>query len=146
MLQIKAILSAALQFLLLILFQNASYSQEISDNHLLAKNKNNVLVAAHRGNWRNYPENSLEGITSCIGTGIDIVEVDVQITKDGKFVLMHDLTIDRTTNGKGKVSNYTLNELQNFKLKWKKVRIFFFNTDQLILFRKTYQIKKKTRS
>ncbi len=83
------------------------------------QNKNKVLVAAHRGNWKEYPENSIPAIESCIGTGVDIVEIDVQRTKDGYFVLMHDASIDRTTNGKGKVSDYTLKELQRFKLKSK---------------------------
>lgn len=76
-----------------------------------------VLVMAHRGDWRNAPENSLQGIENCIALGVDIVEVDVQRTKDDKLVLMHDTTLDRTTNGTGEVSGYTLDELKKFKLK-----------------------------
>jgi len=77
----------------------------------------NVLVAAHRGDWRHAPENSVQGIKNCIEMGIDIVEIDVRKTKDGKLVLMHDATIDRTTNGKGKVSDHTLAELKKLYLK-----------------------------
>lgn len=80
-------------------------------------NSKNVLVAAHRGDWRHAPENSIKGIENSIKMGIDIVEVDVRKTKDGKLVLMHDATIDRTTNGTGKVSDHTLAELKKLYLK-----------------------------
>ncbi len=80
-------------------------------------NSSNVLIAAHRGDWRHAPENSVQGIENCIKMGIDIVEIDVRKTKDGHLVLMHDVTIDRTTNGKGKVSEHTLKELKQLYLK-----------------------------
>jgi glycerophosphoryl diester phosphodiesterase len=76
-----------------------------------------VLVVAHRGDWHSAPENSLAAIESCIEMGVDMVEIDVRPTRDGRFVLMHDKTLERTTTGTGKVSNYTLNELQQFRLK-----------------------------
>jgi len=63
-----------------------------------------VMVAAHRGDWTNAPENSLLAIKDAIEAGVDIVEIDVRITKDKALVLMHDRTIDRTTTGKGKLS------------------------------------------
>ena len=59
---------------------------------------------AHRGDWRNFPENSLEGIESAIQMGVDVVELDVQRTSDGTFILMHDAKLDRTTTGRGKIS------------------------------------------
>ena len=80
----------------------------------------NVLVAAHRGDWRHAPENSIKAIENCIAMGVDIVEIDVRKTKDGKLVLMHDETIDRTTNGTGKVSEHTLAELKELYLKKNK--------------------------
>ncbi len=76
-----------------------------------------VLVISHRGDWRNYPENSIPAIESVIRMGVDIMELDLKMTKDSVLVLCHDHTIDRTMNGKGKVSDYTLAELKNFKLK-----------------------------
>jgi glycerophosphoryl diester phosphodiesterase len=76
-----------------------------------------VMVAVHRGDWRNYPENSLQAIQSSIDMGADIVEIDLQETKDGHLVLMHDKTIDRTSTGKGKVADFTLAELKQFQLK-----------------------------
>ena len=71
-----------------------------------------VLVAAHRADWRNFPENSLEAIESAIQKGVDIIELDIKMTKDGHLVLMHDRKLDRTTTGKGYVKDYTLAEIK----------------------------------
>lgn len=76
-----------------------------------------ILVAAHRGDWRNAPENSIQAIKNCIEMGVDIVEVDVSMTKDSVLVLMHDETIDRTTTGKGLLSDWTLDSLKNLYLR-----------------------------
>ena len=76
-----------------------------------------VLVTAHRGDWRNTPENSLQALKNCIAMGVDIRELDLKKTKDGYLVIMHDQTIDRTTTGKGNVSDYTLAELKTFFLR-----------------------------
>ena len=76
-----------------------------------------IVVAAHRGDWRNYPENSIQGIESAIDMGADIVEIDLAMTADSVLVLMHDRTVDRTTDGKGAVISYTLDSLQRLKLK-----------------------------
>jgi glycerophosphoryl diester phosphodiesterase len=86
-------------------------------DHLKHPSKNYVLAVSHRGNWRYAPENSLQAIQSCIDLGVDIVEIDVRLTKDGHLVLMHDKTVDRTTNGKGKVSDFTLEEIKKLRLK-----------------------------
>lgn len=76
-----------------------------------------VLVAAHRGDWRNHPENSLPAIESCIEMGVDIVEIDIKRTSDGELVLCHDKTLNRTTSGKGKVSDHTLDEIRDLYLR-----------------------------
>jgi glycerophosphoryl diester phosphodiesterase len=91
--------------------------QTTSIDQLMNYGDSTVLVAAHRGDWRNHPENSLSGIQSCIDMHIDIVEVDVRETKDGKFILMHDASINRTTNGRGRVKDMTLEKLQTYFLK-----------------------------
>lgn len=77
----------------------------------------NVLVVCHRGDWRNFPENSVPAIESVIKMGADIVELDVKMTKDSVLVLCHDWTVDRMTNGKGPVSTYTLDSLKRLRLK-----------------------------
>lgn len=76
-----------------------------------------VVVACHRGDWRNFPENSAMAIESIIKMGADIMELDLKMTKDSVLVLSHDRTIDRCTTGKGKVSDYTYDELMQFNLK-----------------------------
>jgi hypothetical protein len=86
-----------------------------------------VYIVAHRGNTlaaieQMVPENSLECFEIAIQSGIvDMIEIDVRPTKDGELVIMHDETIDRTTNGKGKVSSYTYQELLKFDMKRDKV-------------------------
>src|SRR5690554_1501323 len=75
-----------------------------------------VLIAAHRATNDHYPENSREAVAESIRIGIDIIEVDIRRSKDGELVIMHDRTIDRTTNGSGKVDEYTLSELKGYNL------------------------------
>ena len=82
-----------------------------------SKRDNYVMVVAHRGDWQNYPENSLEAIQNAIKLGADIVEIDIRVSLDNHLVLMHDKMLDRTTNGSGKVSHHTLNELKKLNLK-----------------------------
>jgi glycerophosphoryl diester phosphodiesterase len=106
----------------------SAIKQEVLTNHTpnrvdtLLKNLRDVssdyvFVLAHRGDWRNEPENSLRGAERTIRMGADMLEVDVRMTKDSVLVLMHDLTIDRTTTGKGNVEDFTLAELKQFYLK-----------------------------
>lgn len=76
-----------------------------------------VEIVAHRGIWREFPENSLEGIEKCIELGVDMVELDIARTKDSVLILMHDTTLDRTTTGQGLVSNHTFQEIRELYLK-----------------------------
>lgn len=76
-----------------------------------------ILVCAHRGFHQNVPENSIASIKEAIKYQIDIVEIDITSTKDGVLILMHDNTLDRTTNATGNVSDYTFEELLDFNLK-----------------------------
>ena len=80
-------------------------------------NSEYVVVISHRGDWRNYPENSIPAIESVIRMGADMMELDVKMTKDSVLVLMHDKTIDRMTNGKGLVSDITYDSLMTFNMK-----------------------------
>ncbi len=76
-----------------------------------------VLVVAHRGDWRNAPENSLQAFQNCIDMGVDMIELDLHMSKDSVLFLMHDNTVDRTTNGHGKVSDLTAAELKSLRLR-----------------------------
>ena len=70
------------------------------------------LSVAHRGHSIAYPENTLEAYRKAIELGVEMVECDVNITRDGKLVMMHDPTLDRTTNGSGPVSAAIWEEIQ----------------------------------
>ncbi|MBS0028080.1 glycerophosphodiester phosphodiesterase family protein [Chitinophaga sp. 22321] len=74
--------------------------------------KNKFVVIAHRGNHVNVPENTVAAVEATIQAGADYAELDLRTTRDGKLVLMHDATVNRTTNGKGKVSDLTLEEIR----------------------------------
>ena len=76
-----------------------------------------VLVASHRGDWRNYPENSLAAIESVIGLGADIVEIDLALTSDSVLVVCHDRTLNRTTTGKGLIAEIPYDSIQRCFLK-----------------------------
>ena len=76
------------------------------------QSEDNIYVAAHRGWSEKYPENTLEAFQAAIDLQVDQLEIDVRITKDGELVIIHDATVDRTTNGTGKVCDYTLAELK----------------------------------
>jgi glycerophosphoryl diester phosphodiesterase len=70
------------------------------------------LVISHAACGGHAPHNTLAGIRKAIELGSDAIEIDVQVTADGVPVLMHDLTVDRTTNGSGAVKELTLSEMQ----------------------------------
>jgi len=70
------------------------------------------LVVAHRGYRTKYPENTQVAFQGAIDAGADMIELDVLLTKDRKMVVIHDAALDRTTNGQGMVSDYTLSELK----------------------------------
>lgn len=70
------------------------------------------LRIGHRGAAGYEPENTLRSFKRALELGVDVIELDVHGTKDGKVVVIHDDTVDRTTNGKGRVSDLTLAEIQ----------------------------------
>ncbi len=92
-----------------------SRAEKLRDN--LLHNPKYVTVVAHRGDWRSAPENSLQAFQNCIDMGVDMIELDLQRTSDGVLVVMHDRTLDRCSNGKGKISDHTYAELQQLYLK-----------------------------
>ncbi|MFI9486093.1 glycerophosphodiester phosphodiesterase family protein [Promicromonospora sp. NPDC052451] len=76
-----------------------------------------ILTAAHRAQWRSAPENSAPAILAAFEDGAEIVELDVRLTADGVPVLMHDTTVDRTTNGTGPVDSLTLEQVRGLRLR-----------------------------
>ena len=76
------------------------------------QNTKNIYVAAHRG-WKSvYPENTILSFVKALELGVDQLECDVRITRDGELVVIHDATVDRTTNGTGKVCDKLLSEIR----------------------------------
>lgn len=72
----------------------------------------NIYVAAHRGSSADLPENTMAAFKAAVEAGVDQIETDIRVSKDGELVLIHDATVDRTTNGTGKVHDMTLAELR----------------------------------
>lgn len=76
-----------------------------------------VLVIAHRGDWRNAPENSIRAYSNALEMGAQILELDVRESSDGVLINMHDATLDRTTTGKGLIREHTASEILDLNLK-----------------------------
>ena len=75
-------------------------------------NPDDFLVIAHRGGRSLGPESTLYTFQRALDIGVDVLEVDIRTTKDGQPILLHDRTVDRTTNGTGPVDNFTLAKLK----------------------------------
>jgi len=86
-------------------------------NRGMLMGKHRFAVVAHRSNHVVAPENSLQGIRDAIKVGADYVELDLRTTKDHEIVMMHDDTVDRTTDGTGHVSQMTLQEIRGVHFK-----------------------------
>jgi glycerophosphoryl diester phosphodiesterase len=80
-------------------------------NHPFFKS-DDVLVMAHRGGLGLWPENTLYAFEHAVQLGVDVLEMDVHTTADGTLVVMHDETVDRTTDGAGPITGFTLTELK----------------------------------
>ena len=116
------------------------FSNQISAQNKLPSlqdSKHKLVVIAHRGNHTNVPENTLSAINEAIKYGVDYVEVDLRTTKDGHLVIHHDATVDRATNGNGKISALTLAEI-------KKLQVYNHNhkTHRIPEFREVLQVCK----
>ena len=72
-----------------------------------------MLVAGHRGACHAHPENTMSAFRRAISLGVDMIETDVRMTKDGELVIMHDATVDRTTDGSGLVREMTLAQFKS---------------------------------
>ncbi|CAH0416570.1 glycerophosphodiester phosphodiesterase [Periweissella fabaria] len=71
-------------------------------------------IFAHRGSKGTHPENTLSAFREAVRVGSDGIELDVQLSKDGQLVVIHDETINRTTDGTGTVGDMTVKELQEY--------------------------------
>lgn len=74
--------------------------------------RNNIIVAGHRGYKSHYPENTLVSFQKALELGVDMLEFDLNLTADKELVVIHDTKVDRTTDGTGYVREYTLREIK----------------------------------
>ena len=105
-----------LLFVLIGVIASAQQRANVILRTFLDASSHEVLVAAHRATHHIYPENSLKAIQASIDLGVDIIEIDVKVSKDGIPFLMHDRTMDRTTDGKGDPEELTWDELQQLSI------------------------------
>lgn len=107
LLSLKMIVATIFIFLLVInLFPVKQIKQKAFFNH------NRPLVIAHQGGELLAPSNTMTAFENAAKLGVDVLETDIHITKDGHLITIHDPTVDRTTNGKGAVADLTLAEIQ----------------------------------
>ncbi|MBB2147441.1 glycerophosphodiester phosphodiesterase [Pedobacter sp. LMG 31462] len=90
----------------------------------LPRCKNGFIVIAHRGSHLVKPENSIAAIEEAIELGADYVELDLRTTRDGHLVLIHNETVDHTTNGKGRIQDLNLDEVEKLSLNAKDGKLY----------------------
>ena len=86
---------------------------------IFAQENPRPLVFAHRGGGGLFPENTLEAFKYSAEMGVDVLELDIHSTADGKLVVMHDATVDRTTDGNGRVNELTFDQLKKLDAGYK---------------------------
>jgi len=84
----------------------------ISARYEAAHDDGRPLLGGHRGNPAESPENTMQSFRSAIAAGCDLIECDVHLSSDGRLVVIHDHSLERTTNGKGLIRDYTAAELR----------------------------------
>lgn len=90
----------------------ALVARRAPNHRFFAGDKTGTLVIAHRGGAGLRPENTLAAFAHAVEIGADVLEMDVKGTADGAIVCIHDLSVDRTTDGRGRVESFTLSDLQ----------------------------------
>ncbi|CAH2715500.1 Glycerophosphodiester phosphodiesterase [Neobacillus rhizosphaerae] len=119
-------IASLLLFIFMVAFRMVKGSTRIPKSQIPIK-------IGHRGAAGYCPENTAASFKKAIELGVDYLEIDIQMTRDNKLVIIHDPTINRTTNGKGHVKDLTLKELQAldagswFHPKFSKEKILSFS-------------------
>ena len=87
-------------------------AQPAPDHPWFDSGESHTLIIAHQGGDHLWPGNTLLAFQNATDIGVDVLEMDVHMTQDGVLVVMHDSTVDRTTNGSGVISDMTLDEIK----------------------------------
>ncbi|MDN5514103.1 MAG: glycerophosphodiester phosphodiesterase [Pseudomonas sp.] len=112
MLRLTRFLIAPLLLIGVVVLVLALISQPASPPAVLADLGQRPLVIAHRGGMGLWPENTLFAFERAAALGVDMLEMDLHLSQDAKLVVIHDETLERTSNGQGPVAHYNLAELQ----------------------------------
>jgi glycerophosphoryl diester phosphodiesterase len=105
--------AAALALLLLTYTIAVIRAEPVNDHPLFARAPDHPLVIAHRGGMHLWPENTLDAFQQAAALGTDMLEMDLWTTADGAVVVLHDRTVDRTTDGTGDVRGFTLSQVRD---------------------------------
>jgi len=110
------------------------------DTVLKVENKISIIREAHRGESFNFPENTMAAFKEAVILGTDRIELDVNITSDGVLVIIHDATLDRTTNGTGKVTETTFDDIKNLEAgSWKDAK---FKNEKIPTLKEVFEFAK----
>ena len=111
----------------------ASYYDQNPSSKAVQKASDKALIIAHRGAVDQFNENTIEAYEQSIIDGANWVEIDIRMTSDGVLVPMHDVFIDRTTTGKGRIDDMTWNQLSKFVTVKNKHRAPIPNLEEVFL-------------
>lgn len=90
-----------------------SEGSTVTPSEVFSDSSRRPLVFAHRGGAHLRPENTFEAFDHAVAIGVDVLEIDLRVSRDGEFVVIHDSTVDRITNGSGKVEDKSVAELKS---------------------------------
>ncbi len=109
-----------------------------------ASTEETIKIWAHRGCCCRYPENTLAAFRAACGLrGLAGIELDIQLTKDGEIVVIHDETVDRTTEGHGNVRDFSLDELKRLRIKSGRfLKIQRYTKERIPLMREVLELLK----
>ena len=98
-------------------FYQTQCRTELIESLIFDEDNGRILTVAHRGAHDGVPENSIASIDRAVALGAVAVELDIRRSSDGVYILMHDSTLDRTTNASGATESFTLDQLQELRLR-----------------------------
>lgn len=107
-----AVMAVVPVIILFFIFHEIHADRIFEGSNEIRNRGSNMKIYAHRGYSGRYPENTMLAFQKAAETGCDGMELDVQLTKDGTVVVIHDEAVDRTTDGTGLVKDYTFEELR----------------------------------
>jgi glycerophosphoryl diester phosphodiesterase len=97
-----------------VLLINCTGKKETDKSMRKSEDVNHPIIIAHRGGAKLAPENTLSSFKNAIAIGVDMIEIDVHLSKDSEIIVIHDNTLDRTTNGTGEIKDLTLDEIKKY--------------------------------